>query len=169
VDLAAERFDVALRLGLPATAPGDLVRRVGVSPRVLCASPSYVQRRGAPATTAELARHTLVGLGVADPMSAWTFAKGKRTVTVATSPGLRVNSSLLARELCRAGVGLALLPRFLARVDLASGALVDVALDAAPVAADVQLLLAASAARTAKVRAFVELIRELPRDAVEWT
>jgi len=56
VDLVGEGFDVAVRLG--ALPDSRLVaRKVADRRRLLCAAPSYLARRGAPQTPADLAMH----------------------------------------------------------------------------------------------------------------
>lgn len=67
VDMVAERYDVAVRLG--DVADTRLVaRKVARRPRVLCASPHYLRRRGEPRTPADLEQHAcLVFPGVPGP------------------------------------------------------------------------------------------------------
>jgi len=168
VDLRAERFDVALRIGLPATDPSDLVRRIGVSARIVSASADYLARHGKPTKVDGLAGHVLIALESTRRESTWRFRRGSKIVVAPVPPKLRVNSAMLSREACRAGAGLALLPKCLVDDDLRSGALLEIRLDLEPVPADVQLLLAVPAAQTAKVRKFVELLDELPKDTFHW-
>jgi DNA-binding transcriptional LysR family regulator len=168
VDLRSERFDVALRLGLPATDPSDIVRRIGVSPRVVCADRGYLARHRKPTKVEDLADHVLIGLESTQGRHSWSFRRGSKNVVVESPSKLRVNSALLSLEACRAGAGLALLPQCLVRHELKAGSLIQVRLDLAPVPADVHLLLAAPAARTAKVRHFVEVLDQLPQDVLRW-
>ncbi|KAF1018551.1 MAG: HTH-type transcriptional regulator DmlR [Paracidovorax wautersii] len=56
VDLVAEGYDVALRVG--TLSDSRLVaQRLGRHQRILCAAPAYVERYGQPATPADLAAH----------------------------------------------------------------------------------------------------------------
>ncbi|ARP84538.1 transcriptional regulator [Bordetella genomosp. 8] len=56
VDMIAERFDVAVRLGDVADAR-LVARKVAPRPRLLCASPEYLRRRGAPVLPGDLEHH----------------------------------------------------------------------------------------------------------------
>jgi LysR family transcriptional activator of dmlA len=56
VDLLDEGFDVDIRMG-EVSEPHLVAHLVAPNARVLCASPSYLKRRGHPKTLAELARH----------------------------------------------------------------------------------------------------------------
>ena len=64
VDLIGERFDLAVRLGAP-TSSSLIVRKVGQRHRLLCASPAYLARYGAPQHPDELAaRNCLIFAGL---------------------------------------------------------------------------------------------------------
>ena len=56
VDLIAEGFDIDIRVG-DVNEPHLVAQRIVKSARVLCAAPSYLERRGMPQTLADLARH----------------------------------------------------------------------------------------------------------------
>lgn len=61
VDLVHREADIALRLGRPSQ-PALIARHLTNVGFGLYASPAYLQRMGVPATTADLARHEMVGL-----------------------------------------------------------------------------------------------------------
>jgi len=54
VDVAGEGFDLDVRVG-DEIAPHLIARRLADNHRVLCAAPSYLQRKGTPRTVADLA------------------------------------------------------------------------------------------------------------------
>lgn len=120
VDLVSEGFDLALRASGPRLADSSLVMRKIVSFDVqFFASPSYLARRGAPRTLADLNRHDLV---IFRPMRFPAFRPGTRF------PGrvIRADDFLFVREAIKAGGGIGLLPSFFAHIDLAAGALARV-------------------------------------------
>lgn len=108
-NLARREADLAVRLFRPAE-PGLVARRAGVVAFGLYASASYLQRRGRP-ERARLEGHALLGyqrsLAARSAALAWTDELGGRTVLRASSSG-----TLLAAA--GAGLGIALLPCFLA-------------------------------------------------------
>lgn len=69
VDLVAEGYDMAIR-GAPLPDSSLIARKLGGNPRVLCASPEYIARKGAPKTPDDLRNHDCVGF---DPMPVWYF------------------------------------------------------------------------------------------------
>ncbi|MBY5590910.1 hypothetical protein HFO49_26060 [Rhizobium leguminosarum] len=58
-DLAAEAVDVALRFGA-LTDSTATARKIGVSRRLLVASPEYLARAGTPKLPIDLPRHSLI-------------------------------------------------------------------------------------------------------------
>jgi DNA-binding transcriptional LysR family regulator len=109
-DLVAEGFDAAIRFGEPEPS-GLIVRRL-LQMRVLtCASPSYVKRRGKPATPRELQTKNHECLLFRDSATGqpfpWEFHHGKQRVTVQVKGQLVVNDALTHLEACIAGGGVA--------------------------------------------------------------
>lgn len=169
VELRKEGYDVAIRLGLPAGDASYRVRRLGGSPRLLCASPAFLRKNGVPRSVAELREYPLIGLGGATPNVPWTFLDDRqRQLAVTVTPRLNVNNAILAHELVRRDAGIALLPRFLVRDDLHAQRLIELVVDGAPAPSEVLLLTLASSSRVPKVRAFVEILQALVGPLAPW-
>jgi DNA-binding transcriptional LysR family regulator len=110
VDLVAEGFDVALRVG--ALPDSELVaRRLARVPHVLCANASYLKRAGTPQRPEELAGHTLI-VDTNQPLD-WVFDGPHGRVSVRPAGRLRVNNAEVVAQLVIQGVGIGLLPGFL--------------------------------------------------------
>lgn len=121
-DLLAEGVDLALRVGRPA-ASSYVARRLMELEAGFFASPTYLARRGTPAGPGDLKDHE--GLWPEPP-------RGKRPFSVTPldlkprAPGVECGDFLVLAAVARAHGGVALLPTFLAREDVAQGALVRV-------------------------------------------
>ena len=122
-----ENFDIVIG-ALPASYPNVTDFPLGPYSIALCAAPDYVETRGAPETPNELVDHdclTSVLLG-----NTWIFENGSGTTAGTTSVEVRsklhVNDTRVLSDATRKGIGIAILPRFLVREDLASGRLVEV-------------------------------------------
>lgn len=120
VDLARDRVDLALRVGDPGTK-SLVARKVGEVEVAMYAAPSYLERRGAPASPTALGGHD--GLWPVPPRGQRTFYRAP------PDPAVECADFAVLAELARAGAGVALLPTFVAARDVASGALVRVARD----------------------------------------
>jgi DNA-binding transcriptional LysR family regulator len=123
VDLMAARIDVAVRI-TPTVGGGVSARRLATNRRILCAAPAYIEQHGAPEDTAALARHQLLAATGQFP---WRLTGGDgRTVSIDGTSRVRTNSSEVVRELCIAGVGIALRSLWDVSADLAAGRLVRI-------------------------------------------
>jgi len=129
VDLIEERADLAIRIGsLPDSTLN--ARRLGTSRLRVLASPAYLERHGAPASVADLARHRLLGFAAPATLNTWPLAHGgAEGYTI--DPSVTSSSGETVRHLALAGAGIASLSNFLTREDLATGRLVPVLEDAA--------------------------------------
>src|SRR5690606_32104582 len=56
VDLVQEGYDLAVRIGVMPDS-SLVARRLGPNPRVICAAPAYLERRGVPQRPQELTAH----------------------------------------------------------------------------------------------------------------
>jgi DNA-binding transcriptional LysR family regulator len=127
VDLIHEGIDVAIRVRERLDTDADLqMKRIGVSRRILIASPALLAKIGAPSTPAELPNFPILHQ---DPQGAgaWNLtAESGETTTVAIEPRLASGSfDILLASACQ-GAGIALLAAANCQEALASGALVRV-------------------------------------------
>jgi DNA-binding transcriptional LysR family regulator len=112
VDAAADGYDAVLRHG-EVDDSRLVVWRLAPSRRRLVASPGYLARRKAPRTIGDLEQHEglfYANRGIAD----WRFKTGANAVIARARARLYVNNGDLLRDAAIAGLGIALLPMFLA-------------------------------------------------------
>jgi DNA-binding transcriptional LysR family regulator len=74
-DLVTEGIDVALRFG-PLTDSTATVRHIRAWPRILAASPAYLNKAGTPRTPADLSTQSIV-VGPVSTSANWSFRKGR--------------------------------------------------------------------------------------------
>lgn len=125
VDIVAEGFDVAIRVG--ELADNRLVaRKLCEHTRILCAAPAYLQRHGAPQLPADLAQHNCLGFTGLRSFPDWRLAGqgGQHSVRVRGTLISNDNEALLAAA--RAGVGILAGGDWMMHQDLAEGGLVRV-------------------------------------------
>ena len=84
VDLVAESFDVAIRIGT-LTDSRLVARRLAPSRRMLCAAPAYLQARGRPAQPADLARHACLGFSRLASHPLWHLREDDKVTSVRIS------------------------------------------------------------------------------------
>ena len=106
VDLQAEQFDAAIRIG-PLTDSNLTARRFATIPSYLYASPAYLERYGDPAHPDDLAHHRCLPLPHMHNV-ARLYRAGE--VVDATMAGpVKVNNLVMLRRLCGEGLGIAAL------------------------------------------------------------
>jgi len=108
-DLIEDRLDLAMRFSQPTDA-SLVARAVGEFGRALVASPSYLEKRGAPSNPAGLAGHNCVVQDFGPGSASWRFngPGGPHIVEVTSVFG--ANNAELVRAAALAGHGIALLP-----------------------------------------------------------
>ena len=157
VDAAADGYDAVVRHG-PIADSRLMAWRLAPSRRVLVASPDYLARHGTPKSLAELDGHRGIfytNRGVAD----WRFPGPQAAVIVRAQISLRVNNGDMMQDAAVAGLGIALLPMFIAGAALEAGKLRVVEVGAQ--AEDEFIFMAHPEGRrpSAKLRALAEHLR----------
>lgn len=124
VDLIGERFDAAIRIG--TLKDSSLVaRRIAPIHAAVVASPAYLAQMGRPESPLDLGQHQcLLYTGTSSPD--WTFRVGKRRVAVRPTGRLRSDNGDTLLEWAKAGLGIVVLPTFIASDSIRDGSLVPV-------------------------------------------
>ncbi|RYD93934.1 MAG: LysR family transcriptional regulator, partial [Sphingomonadales bacterium] len=133
VDASSGGFDAVIRHG-PILDSRLMAWKLAPSRRVLCASPAYVALHGTPRSIEDLQDHKGIfytNRGVAD----WRFprggAAGTDAIVVHGRLGLGLNNGDMMRDAAIAGLGIALLPMFIAGPAMRAGQLlsIDIGMD----------------------------------------
>jgi DNA-binding transcriptional LysR family regulator len=160
LDFVEENVDVAIRM--TATPPlSSVARKLDDDERVLCASPSYLARRGHPSAPRDLAEHDCILFVVgaaADTCRLKADARSDKVESVHVRGRFQSNNTLSLHEAALAGLGIASLPRYLVDGELMSGRLVAVLPGLVPLERSVYALYAPTPFIPARVR---ELVKHL--------
>ena len=125
VDLIEDGFDVAVRFG-PMPESTLIARRLCSVSLVLCASPAYVARTGAPKTIEELDEHDHILFTPATLNQTWTVFNGEQSYEFGRPARFASNNYNAVKAMALASGGVALISDFMVGNDLASGLLVRV-------------------------------------------
>lgn len=165
-DLVADAVDVAVRIGyLPGAA--TVARRLGITHRLLVASPAYLRNAGTPRTPADLAAHALIVGPASGGPEGWAFRKDGKTTSVRAVGRVTVTAIEAATAAAVAGLGIVSMGHLACRAELESGALVRVLPDWEMGSAEVKAILTAGRGAKPAARAFVEFLVAELRDVSE--
>jgi DNA-binding transcriptional LysR family regulator len=122
-DLGDEGFDLGVRVSSDPD-PNLVARKLATNRAVLCASPEYLKQRGTPRRVEDLDKHDCVVFPLLTPKGLWTFWRSGRKHAVKVSGGLETDDMDAVRSAVLAGLGIGLLPAYIAGADLQRGDLV---------------------------------------------
>ncbi|MDE2452327.1 MAG: LysR family transcriptional regulator [Burkholderiales bacterium] len=129
VNLVEQGVDLAVRMGQMADSALG-ARYLGSNPWVLVAAPAYLGERGEPKSAAALAGHACLVYSSVQGDDRWRLTPpGAEPVSVSVKGPLRSNNLSAVLAAARAGLGLALLPWYVARESVADGAVRPVLAD----------------------------------------
>lgn len=160
VDMVAQGIDVAIRLGkLADSSLGG--RFLGSNPWVMVASPAYLEQHGEPRGPGDLAGHACLIYSTVQGSDHWRLrAPSGDRVSVFIKGYLRSNnlSSLVAAA--RAGMGITLVPHYVAAAPLRAGKLVQVMASYGLAEQEIHAVYPSPRLVPAKVTAFIAFAQE---------
>ena len=124
VDLMQEGFDLAIRLAkLPDSSL--IARKLAPIKTVMCASPKYIEEMGAPQSPGELINHRCLVYNLLPNFENWhlTDTKGKESKTK-IQPYLKSSTGEFLRDAAVEGLGIVIVPTFIAYKEIEQGKLV---------------------------------------------
>jgi DNA-binding transcriptional LysR family regulator len=159
VDLVDEGYDLAVRIAqLPASSL--VSRKLTWTRLVLCASPEYLRRHGAPAHPSEIARHAVFSYTLLAMGEHWVFEGPHGPVSVKVTPRMRSNSGDTCCTAALQHQGLVLQPSFMVGNHLRSSALVEILPDYRSLELGVYAVYASRKHITTKVRVLIDFLVE---------
>ncbi len=109
VDLVAEGIDLAIRIG--ESSDSSLVARaIGVTRRVVVATPDYLARKGTPQHPSELSQHECVVYDRLLTGASWRFVTPEGPILVPIDGPIHVNNTEAVRAAVLAGLGVGYVP-----------------------------------------------------------
>jgi DNA-binding transcriptional LysR family regulator len=127
LDLVSDGMDLAVRIGEITDARLDRVQ-LGSRSLHVCAAPTYVERHGAPASSADINAHACL-LGTAQR---WQFKTSGQENLIAPQGRWRCNSGFAVLDAAIQGLGICQLPDFYVHDHLSDGTLVELLAEERP-------------------------------------
>lgn len=166
VDAAADGYDAVIRHG-PIADSRLIAWKLAGSRRLLCASPDYLARNGAPASLAEL--EGCPGIFYTNRGNAdWRFDGPDGPVIIRARMALRMNNGDMLADAAAAGLGIALLPTFIAGPAIRAGRLQAIDVGCHPQPEFIYVATPESRQVSAKLRAMVQHLKQAFGDPPYW-
>lgn len=156
VNLLEEGLDVGIRIGELADSSMRAIR-VGSVKRVVCASPAYLARVGAPQHPDELLQHTIITANGLNASTEWKFSDG---INIRVKPRLSFATNDAAMEATIAGFGITRLLSYQIAPQLADGRLKVLLAEFEQTNIPIHVIHREGRYASAKIRSFVDLMVE---------
>lgn len=157
VDLVEDGFEAVFRTG-PLKDSSLMARELAPFRRIVCASPRYLEQRGAPAVPEDLGAHDCIGFaqwsGPAD--DEWHFVKDGQANMVRICGRLRVNDAKALLSAALDSFGIVLIGEDHVREPLRSGRLIQVLPGFETPSRPMHLLFLPDRRQTPKLRTFID-------------
>ena len=159
VNLVEQGIDLAIRMGRLADSTLG-ARYLGRNPWVMVAAPAYLEDRGTPMAPTELSPHACLVYSTVQGDDRWmlTGPDGKELVVPVRGP-LRSNNLSAVLAAARAGLGIAILPWYVARESVADGSVKPILERYTLPTQEIHAVFPSPKLVPGKVRSFIEYLR----------
>lgn len=158
IDLVRGGYDVGIRIGILRDS-SLIARKLCTDPRVICCSPDFAAANGLPGNLDELGTFACIDYSNVNTSQLWQFENANapgEPIAVPMHGRIVANNGEAMRDMAIAGLGLVLLPMFIAADALRSGTLIPVLADQRPLPYNIYAVYPPTRHVSAKVRAFVD-------------
>ncbi|AYZ64290.1 LysR family transcriptional regulator [Burkholderia multivorans] len=161
VNIEAERFDVAIRSARLSDST-LIARRIAACERVVVCSPGYLEHHGRPDAIDQLLEHRCLNYTHASPSQTWSFESPNgpaKPQTICPAGAFLANNSETLRDAALQGIGIAMLPAYVAAPALRDGRLVRLLPDETPQEEVIYAVYPRNPFASNKLKAFIEHVR----------
>lgn len=156
VDLIDERFDLAIRIGIPKDDSRLLTRTVAHQQMITCAAPEYLLRHGQPVSTKDLNAFRCLHFVSEGRVLPWNFGHAGETFSLINEGALHLDNAEAIRVAALAGLGIAKLPSYIVAEDLRKGSLQPVLSEFSEPPEPIRVVYPSKRHMSPKVRCFID-------------
>ena len=160
VNLVEQGVDLAVRMGRLADS-GLGARYLGTNPWAMVAAPSYLRARGTPRTAADISNHACLVYSTVQGDDRWSLTSpAGDEISVPVKGPLRSNNLSAVLAAARAGMGLAVLPWYVARESVAERVVQPVLADHVLPAQEMHAVFPSPKLVPSKVTSFIAFLQQ---------
>ncbi len=168
VDPVADGFDMTIRVAARRSTPSLIDHEIVEAKRVICASPAFLAAHPPPVDATALTALPCLHYGDLTGGNTWVLDGPDGRVQVKVNGILCSNNAEVLRDAAVAGLGVALLPTFIAGAALQAGELVSILPGYRPPAIYLTLLYPPNRHLATRIRLFVRFIQDWFGDRPYW-
>lgn len=168
IDPIADGFDMTIRIGEPVDMPSLIDHEIVEAKRVICAAPDFLKQHGHPKSPKDLLKLPCLHYGNLPTGNRWRLTGPDGSNDVQVNGVLCSNNADVLRDAAVKGLGLALLPTFVAGAELQAGRLVTVLSDFHAPTIHLCLLYPPNRHLASRMRVLVEFLYERFGDKPYW-
>ena len=167
IDVVAEGFDLAIRIA-ELEDSSLIARKIAPCKRVFCASPDYLNKFGTPKVPQDLAIHQCLIYSNELKPDTWILHGPNGTESIKVNGPICTDNGDILKAAAISGLGVTLLPTFIAGPDLAAGRLKQVLPDYCPPEISIYIVFPSRRYLSAKVRTFVDFLSDYFGEHPSW-
>lgn len=161
IDLVGEGYDMAIRVG-EVVDPNYVAIRLFPNRRVVCGTPEYFARHGTPRVPEDLVNHNCLAFNLqGGQQRGWIFVRDDKPFAVRVDGDLDCNDGELLYDWVKQSLGIGWRSTWEIQAELKRGTLITVLDDYAAPDYDIRAVYPQQRYLPAKVRHFIEYIRQI--------
>ncbi|MEP1206802.1 MAG: LysR family transcriptional regulator [Rhizobiaceae bacterium] len=161
IDVSDGSMDLAIRFTEQIHDDTVFARKLAMNRRVICASPSYLEKFGTPKRFTDLKRHNCLQLSTVESWNEWPERSSTAKPAMSLSGNFETNSADGVYHASLAGLGVARLSTYLISDDIAAGRLVRLFPDYEDNGSDIFAVYPQKKNLSPKVRALIDYMIEI--------
>ena len=162
VDLVKDDFDIVFRIGELSNS-SYIARKLNSYKLIFAASPTYLAKKGIPATPNDIKKHQCLIYQYVNPTKKdylWPFTINGKVINIPISGTLESNDTLALANAAVEGLGITMLPQSMLSELIRQNKLFPILQDFLPPAREVHLLYKSDKQQLPKLKMFIEFITD---------
>ena len=162
VDLVKDDFDIVFRIGELSNS-SYIARKLNSYKLIFAASPTYLAKKGIPATPNDIKKHQCLIYQYVNPTKKnylWPFTINGKVINIPISGSLESNDTLALANAAVEGLGITMLPQSMLSELIRQNKLFPILQDFLPPAREVHLLYKSDKQQLPKLKMFIEFITD---------
>lgn len=170
IDIDTGGFDLAIRV-TQLKDSAMVARKLALSRRIVVCSPGYAAAHGLPKSLDDLANHRCIGYAHVHSGQLWQFEpkrKSGKVRSVVTRSAMVLNNGEAMRDAAVAGIGMCMIPLFIAAPALRQGKLINALPSERPTTDFIYAIYPKASVQSRKVRMIVDHLRGYLSGPLPW-